>query len=50
MYLCTHSVGLQVLPFIDNCHLGRIIRFHRFSFYHRTTCAFSSCNITLMSR
>ena len=28
---CTSSVGLQVLPFIDNCHLGSILCFQRFS-------------------
>ena len=28
MSWCTSGVGLQVLPFIENCHLGS---FHRFS-------------------
>ena len=27
MSWCTSGVGLQVLPFIDNSHLGSILRF-----------------------
>ena len=32
MSWCTSGVGLQVLPCIDNSHLGSIHRFQRFSF------------------
>jgi len=33
MSWCTSGVGLQVLPFIDNRHLGSIPRFHRIPYY-----------------
>jgi len=32
---CTSGVGLQVLPFINNSHLGSIPRFQRFSCYYK---------------
>jgi len=33
MSLCTNGIGLQVLPFRDNMHLGSIHRFQWFSCY-----------------
>jgi len=35
MSWCTSGVGLQVLPFIDNSHLGSIHRFQWISCYYR---------------
>ena len=35
MSWCTSGVVLQVLPFIDNNHLGSTLRFHRFSCLHQ---------------
>ena len=31
MSWCTSGIGLQVLPFIDNSHLGSILHFQGFS-------------------
>jgi len=36
MSWCTSGVGLQVLPFIDNSHLGSILFFQWFSCLYST--------------
>jgi len=42
---CTSGVGLQVLPFIDNTHLGSIPRFQRFSCHFRALRLFQVSSI-----
>jgi len=36
MSWCTSGVGLQVLPFIDNSHLGSILHFQQLNILAQT--------------